>query len=774
MRSRSLLLWVVAAFAVAALLVAPTAHVAHASTSGVVISAMYGGGGSADGPGGSVLSPYLHDYIEIFNAGSTAVTMANWSIQYRDSPTGSWEKTNIPAGTVLQPGQYFLTEQDAGNDGVGAALPAPDAFGSASMTKAGNFVVALMSTWTTNPTEDPRLDPNLVDLFGSGDATVYETAVRSGSLTNTQAWFRNNGGCQDTNNNLNDFTAGPVAGQARNTASTFNPCAATADLTVTVTDTPDPVFTGSPVTYTVNVPNSGTAAANTVTIEVELGGSANPGSIGGLTAPECSFDDPSDTINCAVASIAASGAFTFTFTVTPSTAGTITATANVSAAAPEITSNNTGSASTVVNDPVVTTADLTVSIADTPDPVVTGNAVGYTVTVNNAGNAAAENSQLSVVLSGAAFPGTVTGLPGTCSGNTPITCNFGSIAPAANVVVNFSITPTAAGEITLVATVSADAPETGGNNTDSETTTVTAPVPTIDAFNLASPDEGQILRTTTTTFQWAESTGATSYDVYVSSLSTNTRLGETYTVSKNAADVCAAGVCSLASTELVANLEQGTYSWTVVASNGSVETEASNGPNLFTVDLDGIELVANGSLEDGSVGWTFSATSAKVKCKAAWGNNSDCALKLRPGTKAHQRGVMGPILAATDTDAGNVLQVSAAVRTNKAAKQRVVMVVVKYVDLNLGAAGNGKDKFKLFVEQATVGYETFSANFVLAGEIYSGRVVVANTLATGTLRVDDVSVVLMPIGTAPRAEAPAEADGVLPVPAAPDNFRGSN
>ena len=51
-----------------------------------------------------------------------------------------------------------------------------------------------------------------------------------------------------------------------------------------------------------------------------------------------------------------------------------------------------------------------------------------------------------------------------------------------------------------------------------------------------------------------------------------------------------------------------------------------------------------------------------------------------------------------------------------------------------------------------------------------------NTLTAGNLRVDDVSVVLMPDGTIPRADGieTRSADGLLPPPAAPDNFRGNN
>jgi hypothetical protein len=294
------------------------------------------------------------------------------------------------------------------------------------------------------------------------------------------------------------------------------------------------------------------------------------------------------------------------------------------------------------------------------------------------------------------------------------------------------------------------------------------------AFELIDPADGAILRTDTTTFTWSESVGATSYEVLLVYISTNTRVGEQYTATVDST-ACVAGVCSLASGNLIpADLEQGSYSWTVVASADG-EIEASNGPNLFTVILtEGIELVVNGGLEEGTNGWTFSQ-GAKRKC-GGFGDGSNCAFKLGAKSTAQQRGVMGPIFAATDTTAGDVLQVSAAIRTAKTNRQRVMTVIIIYDDSTAGAANNGRDKFKLFVEQATSGYETFSENFVLDGSARGGRIIVSNVLTSGNLRVDDISVVLTPIGTAPRAGEieTRSADGLLPPPAAPDNFRGNN
>ena len=46
-----------------------------ASSAGVVISQVYGGGGN----GGA---PYRNDFVELYNAGSGSVSLAGWSVQY--------------------------------------------------------------------------------------------------------------------------------------------------------------------------------------------------------------------------------------------------------------------------------------------------------------------------------------------------------------------------------------------------------------------------------------------------------------------------------------------------------------------------------------------------------------------------------------------------------------------------------------------------------------------------------------------------------------------
>ncbi|HET9530084.1 MAG TPA: peptidoglycan DD-metalloendopeptidase family protein, partial [Blastocatellia bacterium] len=76
-------------------------------------------------------------------------------------------------------------------------------------------------------------------------------------------------------------------------------------------------------------------------------------------------------------------------------------------------------------------ADLSITIDDSPDPVVQGENLTYTVTVTNNGPNAATNVTLNNVLpSSTTF---VSAIPsqGTCTGTSTVNCNFGNVANGA-------------------------------------------------------------------------------------------------------------------------------------------------------------------------------------------------------------------------------------------------------------------------------------------------------------------------------------------------------
>ncbi|HEX3774710.1 MAG TPA: lamin tail domain-containing protein, partial [Polyangiaceae bacterium] len=178
----------------------------------LVISQVYGGGGNSG-------SKYKNDFIEIFNRGTTAVSVAGWSVQYASSTGSSWSVTNL-SGTI-QPGHYYLVEEAAGTGGT-TSLPTADATGTISMSATAAKVALVKTTTalTCNTTCVPST--NIADFIGYGSANEFEGSGAAPTLSNTTADLRASGGCTDTDNNSADFTAGVV--NPRNSASAANSC----------------------------------------------------------------------------------------------------------------------------------------------------------------------------------------------------------------------------------------------------------------------------------------------------------------------------------------------------------------------------------------------------------------------------------------------------------------------------------------------------------------------------------------------------------------------
>lgn len=200
-----------------AIALATSTFMAQASTSGVVISQVYGGGGNNG-------ATYTHDFIELFNAGSAPVSLNGWSVQYASSGGTSWQKTAL-GNVTLQPGQYYLVQEAQGTGGT-TSLPAPDVTTAspswiAMSGTAGK--VALVSNNTVLSSSATPTSAGVVDYVGFGTAaSAFEGAGPTATLTNTTAAIRVNAGCTDTNSNSADFTTGTAT--PRNTATALNVC----------------------------------------------------------------------------------------------------------------------------------------------------------------------------------------------------------------------------------------------------------------------------------------------------------------------------------------------------------------------------------------------------------------------------------------------------------------------------------------------------------------------------------------------------------------------
>jgi predicted extracellular nuclease len=163
----------------------------------LVISQVYGGGGNSG-------STYTNDFIELYNAGSTTVSLSSYAVQYASSSGSSWSETTLSGS--LAPGHYYLVQEAAGGGGT-TALPTPQATGTINMS-ASSGKVALTNTQTLLTVSNPVGGSTVVDFVGFGTANAYEGSGAAPTLSATTAALRAGSGATDTNNNAADFTAG--------------------------------------------------------------------------------------------------------------------------------------------------------------------------------------------------------------------------------------------------------------------------------------------------------------------------------------------------------------------------------------------------------------------------------------------------------------------------------------------------------------------------------------------------------------------------------------
>lgn len=247
------------------------------------------------------------------------------------------------------------------------------------------------------------------------------------------------------------------------------------DLTIIKTDSPDPAYTGAPITYRINV-FTGPNAVSGVTVTDPLPGTFDLDAVN-TTAGSCSG---TTTVTCNLGSLSANAVVTVTITGSTTVTDTLVNTASVTGS-PDANPNNNDSTATTA---VYLSADLSITMTDNPDPVGNGAPLTYTLQITNNGPSDASDVSLVNTLPPSLVSVNPDPSQGTCDNGTSIlTCDFGTIPNGGTVTLYiYVITPTDyGGIISNSATVTANEgdPDPSNNlasvNTDLE-------VPTEDSF----------------------------------------------------------------------------------------------------------------------------------------------------------------------------------------------------------------------------------------------------------------------------------------------------
>ena len=271
----------------------------------------------------------------------------------------------------------------------------------------------------------PSFDPN-------GDAITYAWTFADGSLTETGIAVAHTftaPGTYPVTLVVTDSRGGVDTAVVRITVT-----GGIADLSISKSDSPDPVVPGGSVTYTVTVTNLGPAAASDVVVSDPLPPGTSYVSAGG-TGWSCGL--ASGTVTCTRASLTLGPAPAITIVVNaPTTTGTISNTASVSSADSDpVTGNNSATATTTVANPPSPASFYTLTpcrIADTRDPagpfggpaLAAGLQRSFTVAGRCGIPATAKAVSFNVTVTGPSSPGHVSLYPGGTTLPLVSTMNF--------------------------------------------------------------------------------------------------------------------------------------------------------------------------------------------------------------------------------------------------------------------------------------------------------------------------------------------------------------
>ena len=396
----------------------------------------------------------------------------------------------------VQAGQdltYVITVQ---NNGPGAATNVTVTDTLASLVATGSFQSA-SATGPAGPLPASACTPNSVTNGATINLSCNVGSLASGETATVTVVVRPS--IAATGNRTNNAVVNsPDVGDPDRTNNTLataisSVVTAIADVTVTKTDTPDPVQAGTPLTYVITARNNGPSTAATVVVTDTLPANAAFLSLSGTTgSPVCvtpAVNSVGGTITCTWASIASGVQQTATVVVRPQTSAVSVqnGVAITTTTAESNSGNNSATATTAVTNAAV---DLVINKVDSVDPVALGQTTKYTITVTNGGPSFATNVVMTDTFPAGAptatfsYQGnlTVSG-GGSCTEpalnatSGTLTCTFAGLASGSSVVVTYdmraeSIAGGTSGTTFNSASVTANEPETqASNNSTTHSTT---------------------------------------------------------------------------------------------------------------------------------------------------------------------------------------------------------------------------------------------------------------------------------------------------------------
>jgi uncharacterized repeat protein (TIGR01451 family) len=512
--------------------------------------------------------------------------------------------TNSGVPSPVVPGNNITYTQTVINNGpingidatMTEVVPTNTTFQSIVVSGAG------ASGWTcTNPAVGGTgvitcTNPNIP--AGSTGAATFTTVVNVNASTAS--------GTQITDTiSATSNTYDPIPANNTATVQTIVGASGTANLAITNAGTPNPVVQGQNITYTVTVTNNGPSAATSPVFSETLPTNTTFVSVGvasGTSGWTCS----PTSISCNIGSLAVGASTTFTVVVkvgaTVPSGTIITDTAQVTSNTTDPNPSNNFATVTTVVASSASQADLALTKVGTPNPVLAGNNITYTIVVTNNGPGTASTVTMTDTLPANTTvvsitpPATPTGWVCPAAALGVQTCTNASLGASTTSTFTLVLKVTAGTApgtvITNSATVSsATSDPTNTNNTATTTSTVASPTQAdVSILKTASPepvDQGTNLTYTlqVTNNGPAVATGVTVTDVLPSqvtytSVSIPSVQGSCTYTSATTTVSCSLNNMNVGSLVIITiNVNAATFSSSTTSSNTATVTATTSDPN---------------------------------------------------------------------------------------------------------------------------------------------------------------------------------------------------
>jgi len=292
--------------------------------------------------------------------------------------------------------------------------------------------------------------------FGSG---VYEPLIwDNGVVTNLSAVVGQYGD-QCPPRGIND------AGQIAVCGYLLTPLATGADIGVAIKPSAASVVVGDSLTYNLKVTNAGAEPVTNAMLTDTIPAGTSFVSV----VPSVGSCNGSSPVVCTLGDFAPGASTNVQLIVKATASGTLINNANVTINETDVNAVNDNAK--VYVTATAPTADIGVTMTDSPDPVKRGSNLTYAIVVKNSGPGNASGVVTSDTLPSSMSFVSARSTQGSCSGTTTVTCTLGSLANGASSTVTIVVKPGTRGTFSNTASITSSSSDTNTVNNSATVTT---------------------------------------------------------------------------------------------------------------------------------------------------------------------------------------------------------------------------------------------------------------------------------------------------------------